>query len=99
MEEEEFELGLERWLRIREEALGKRGREGPLWSLACWVVPSRGLSASLGNFELSRERDMSHRKYTDRLEIDLKTQLCDFIERKRETVSAWSEDPESDRYN
>lgn len=83
LEEEEFELGLERWLRIREEALGKRGREGLVWSLACWVVPSRGLSASLGNFELSRERDMSHRNYTDRLEIDLKTQLCDFTERER----------------
>lgn len=42
---------------------------------------------------------LSHRKYTDRLEIDLKTQLCDFTERERETVSAWSEDRESERYN
>lgn len=40
-------------------------------------------SVCLGNFELSRARDMSRRNYTDRLEIDLKTQLCDFTERDR----------------
>lgn len=55
-----------------------------MWSLVCRAVAQRALSASLRNFELSREKDMSHRKYTDRLEIDLKTRPCDFRERGRE---------------
>lgn len=35
---------------------------------------------SLDNFELSRRRDMSHRKYTEQLKTGLQTQLCDFRE-------------------
>lgn len=73
-------------------------RKGPVWSLACWVLLQRSLRVPLGNFELSRERDMSHRKYTDGPEIDLKTQLCDFTERER-PYQALNEDNESDRYN
>jgi hypothetical protein len=61
-----------------------------VWSLGCWAVLERGFGVSLGNFELSCKRDMSHRKYADQLKIGLKIQSCDFRERNHVRPGEWA---------